>query len=201
MLSDNTYSSLYPKYTSFDRYDKNVITVETTETNETIGSTDSAESFGEECYICFIKIKDDTPYASIDNEKDIKCHPECLEQWINKANKCLITDEKIQSYSIYHNNSLIETIKVNSDQHIFDINKEVVIDINIPENNTDELDVVYPPHVSTTSSRTRSRHRDVANDSVQRNNQNNSSECRNCCMFTAVIIIIGGLFYLIRTLF
>ena len=50
----------------------------------------------------------DQPYSIIErcSEKG-KFHVQCLEQWLQKSNNGIFTQDKIETYSIYQNNILI----------------------------------------------------------------------------------------------
>jgi len=88
-----------------------------------------ADSYDElECIICLYKISDDQPYSMLNTKYEkAKYHIECLEQWINKSHNGILTQETITSYSIYHKNKLIETIKVITYDHT-----ENDIDLTVP---------------------------------------------------------------------
>lgn len=66
-----------------------------------------------ECEICLDELSNDQPYAKIDNKSESgKYHVECLERWLRRCNNGLHTQDRIMSYSIYHCNQIIETVKV-----------------------------------------------------------------------------------------
>lgn len=69
--------------------------------------TDSPD--GPICSICYNKLSD-SPYAKIDDPGEVgKFHIQCLEQWMQKSDRGIIVDKKITSYSVYHEDQLIET--------------------------------------------------------------------------------------------
>lgn len=67
------------------------------------------------CPICFNKFTNSQPFAMIDNtsEKGKYCI-ECIEKWLDISHNGLLTQDKVLSYSIYHENTLIETIPVST---------------------------------------------------------------------------------------
>ena len=81
-------------------------------------STDSPT--GEECIICYHKFED-MPYAIINDNIQIKYHVHCLEEWIKKSDHDIITSNRIESYSIYHVDTLIEKIMNNTN---YETNKD-----------------------------------------------------------------------------
>ena len=85
-----------------------------------------------ECCICLGEITAETPYAVIysTNEPPNKYHPECIENWISVSNRCVITDESIKSYAIYHIDEIIETHNLVLNDVIEDIDEDIDEDIN-----------------------------------------------------------------------
>ena len=78
---------------------------------------------GPECVICYKKIGD-FPYAIINKKgENGKYHIECLEQWLRIShNKGVLTQDATESYSLYQNDQLIETININKKlEEIIDI--------------------------------------------------------------------------------
>jgi len=99
--------------------------------------TDSPD--GPMCGICFIKL-DDVPYAMIndDGEKG-KYHVHCLNQWIQKSNRGILIEQKVNSYSIYHEDKLIDTVVNNKPSQIIDNNQPIQVD-------TAETTILIPSH-------------------------------------------------------
>lgn len=94
--------------------------------------TDSPD--GPTCSICFYKLND-TPYAMINDPGETgKYHVQCLEQWIQKSNRGILIEKKIDSYSIYHEDKLIETI----------VNKKLQVPFQNDQTNTNETTVLIP---------------------------------------------------------
>ena len=63
-----------------------------------------------ECPIC-LGVLYDSPYAKIDNNKEQgNYHIECLEGWFNRCQRGILCQDRVQSYSIYHDNILLEKI-------------------------------------------------------------------------------------------
>lgn len=58
-----------------------------------------------ECPICLESLEDSSPHIKIDNDTEQIYHYNCVNQWVNspynKDNRCVITDEKIKSYTVY----------------------------------------------------------------------------------------------------
>ena len=78
------------------------------------------------CIICTYALEGQ-PFCRINNAHEHgKYHVECFEQWISRSNHGVLTQFPIQSYSIYHDNSLIETLIV----------PEIIPQINNIENDT-----------------------------------------------------------------
>lgn len=114
--------------------------------------TDSPD--GPACSICFVKL-DDVPYALINDEGEKgRYHVHCLEKWIQKGTRGIMLDKKINSYSIYHMDKLIETI-VNNKPIIPDNNNQIIpIDDNnqpVPDN-TSETTILIPSNDNDTES-------------------------------------------------
>lgn len=103
--------------------------------------TDSPD--GPICSICFNKLND-TPYAMINDTGETgKYHIQCLEQWIQKSNRGTLIDKKTDTYSIYHDDKLIEIIINNKPYQIADENQSVQINITettvlIPDENIED---------------------------------------------------------------
>lgn len=77
-----------------------------------------------ECEICSENLLIDQPFAKIDDTAEQGMyHVECLEKWLNQSNNGLHTQNKITSYSIYHNNELIEQHKINGQDYIVNISE------------------------------------------------------------------------------
>ena len=95
----------------------------------------------DECFICYINMDNDVPYAKINNleETDKKYHLECLEEWINKSGRCVITDGMIESYSLYQNDNLISTHEVNNVP-----NTNNTLDVSITLDDYDNYVKVFP---------------------------------------------------------
>lgn len=76
--------------------------------------TDSPE--GPSCGICYNKLTDG-PYAVINDqaEQDNKYHVQCLEQWVQKSKRGIILEKKIDSYSIYHDDTLVSKNVINQE--------------------------------------------------------------------------------------
>ena len=72
------------------------------------------ESIEDDCLICLYKISQEDPYAKIDNdlESNKKYHIECLEKWFSLNKKGILTRDKINSYTLYHRNTPIQTVKL-----------------------------------------------------------------------------------------
>ena len=112
-----------------------------------------------ECIICFYIIADDQPYCMINNKNErAKLHVECLEQWINKSQNGLYTQDEIKSYSIYQMDRLIETI---------------IIPQNYVNDTTNMNDNIPLLHID----KKRTKKAINENDHVSRN-----SGCENCCI-------------------
>jgi len=105
--------------------------------------TDSPD--GPMCGICFVKL-DDIPYAMIndDGEKG-KYHIHCLDQWIQKSNRGILIEQKINSYSIYHEDKLIETVVNNKPSPVIDNNQPMFV-------NTSETTILIPSDEEDNSS-------------------------------------------------
>ena len=70
-----------------------------------------------ECSIC-LGVLYDSPYAKIDNNKEQgKYHTECLEGWLVRCQRGILCQDKVQSYSIYHDNILLEKIILSPSQN------------------------------------------------------------------------------------
>lgn len=93
---------------------------------------------GPECVICLKKIGD-FPYAMIDQESvSGRYHIECLEQWLSTShNKGVLTQNATESYSLYQNDQLIETININKK-----LNDSVVDIPEIPVPETPETEAL-----------------------------------------------------------
>ena len=64
------------------------------------------------CPICFIELNN-SPYAMIDNTSEKgRYHVECIELWLNRSRNGILTQDKIKGYTIYHEDTKIESIKV-----------------------------------------------------------------------------------------
>lgn len=64
------------------------------------------------CPICFIDLED-SPYAMINNTSEKgRYHVECLERWLNKSRNGILTQDKIKGYTVYHEDTQIESIKL-----------------------------------------------------------------------------------------
>ena len=90
---------------------------------------------GPECVICLKKIGD-FPYAMIDQESlSGRYHIECLEQWLSTShNKGVLTQNATESYSLYQNDQLIETININKK-----LNDQIVNISETPVSETEAL--------------------------------------------------------------
>lgn len=67
-----------------------------------------------ECPIC-LGILDESPYARIDNIKEQgEYHVECLEGWIQRTHRGIFCQDRVESYSIYHQSILVERIILSS---------------------------------------------------------------------------------------
>ena len=93
-----------------------------------------------ECLICSHPLCEDQPYAMINNNNEKgKYHIECLERWLETSNNGLLTQDKIMSYNIYHNNNLIEQ------KNIISNNTDIIIE-NLSRNEEEN-------HISNNSSK------------------------------------------------
>ena len=62
------------------------------------------------CAICTSRINGNI-YTMIDNQNEKgKYHINCLEKWISRSKNGILTREEIESYSIYNNDIIIDTI-------------------------------------------------------------------------------------------
>lgn len=75
-------------------------------------------SNGEECEICFYTITNGQPYCKINNRRENGVyHMECVEAWLQRSNNGFHVQEAIISYSMFQNDELIETIKVDTNRY------------------------------------------------------------------------------------
>lgn len=83
---------------------------------------DELSSSGDECNICYYKIKENDIFAILCNgsEPPNKYHPECAEKWINCSNRGILTEEPITSYKVFQGLQLIEDIRVIKNNRIDD---------------------------------------------------------------------------------
>lgn len=82
----------------------------------------NSEDSIKECNICLCQIDKSLPYTMIDNDGEKgKYHPDCLKKWVKTNDHGLLTQSKIESYSIYQDNTLIETINRNSQPDTLDL--------------------------------------------------------------------------------
>lgn len=94
------------------------------------------------CIICYLKISPDDPYAMIDNNHEIgKYHLSCLETWLTKSTNGLLSQDKIESYTIYHHNQKIDTCSVG----IKNPENLIIIpnNINIPPDDSNSKPIYY----------------------------------------------------------
>lgn len=81
-----------------------------------------------ECSVCMYEIAPDDPFAIINEDSGkARYHPQCLEQWFSSNDRCIISREKADSYSIYHEMIYIETIKVQHLDNNFDNSNHLTI--------------------------------------------------------------------------
>lgn len=81
----------------------------------------SRDSQEYECAFCMYEIEPDDPFAIINEDSGkARYHPQCLEEWFSSNDRCIISREKADSYSIYHEMICIETIKVQHLDNNFD---------------------------------------------------------------------------------
>ena len=111
--------------------------------------TDFLENDEDECYICFQKIIKNQPYATIDNEREKgKFHEKCLEEWTNKSNNGIFTQDKINSYSLYQGNILIKCNPIASLENKIIINDRIQNtyedeNLMLNNNNTFNYNIAY----------------------------------------------------------
>lgn len=90
---------------------QNIISLEEVPTLEGFIQRQSSPD-GFECPICFMSLAD-SPYAMIDNTAEKgRYHVECLELWLNKSRNGILTQDKVKSYTVYHQDIQIETVKL-----------------------------------------------------------------------------------------
>jgi len=65
-----------------------------------------------ECPICLDNIDDD--FAVINNLGETgKYHPNCLQSWLEKSPNGILTNNIVETYSIYNNDKYINTLSIN----------------------------------------------------------------------------------------
>ena len=69
-----------------------------------------------ECPICLDKINDE--FAVINNLGETgKYHPNCLQSWLGKSSNGILTNNIVETYSIYNDDKYINTLSINHDPY------------------------------------------------------------------------------------
>ena len=64
------------------------------------------------CIICYYSIYE-TPYCMLNSPHEVgKYHVECLEKWLTYNNIGILSQKPVLTYSIYHEDILLETINI-----------------------------------------------------------------------------------------
>lgn len=77
----------------------------------------------DDCLICYDKINSDYVYPNND-QLNKKCHLKCIKKWYQISNRGIITQDKVDHLIVYGNND-----------------KEIIIDVNEFNENTQSIDV------------------------------------------------------------
>jgi hypothetical protein len=143
------------------------------------GSIVSSSSEG--CLICYNHIECDQPYAKIDHDKETKLyHPDCLDGWFQEHDIGIVSREKVESYSIYHENQFIEKVMV--------VVQQMPIDPIMMYNN-----MPWQPYVANDSYQTADLERGISYTQQPRNTPRQNGRTRAgifCCLLAVAILII-----------
>lgn len=73
----------------------------------------------EECLICFEKISKDGPFATFESVKEgeKKYHAECLDEWLSKSGRGILSSDRVESYNLVHDGKIVDTIKLSTNNN------------------------------------------------------------------------------------
>lgn len=140
---------------------------------------DSSSSDG--CMICFHTVQNDQPFGKIDHDQECNVyHPDCLDKWFNEHDIGIITRRQVPSYSIYHENTLVETVPITPISH------EVISPILLYNN--------VPGYSDMRPYGTNDNLLDIEAQQVRVNTRTRDSEpaicCGICCVMAFLILMI-----------
>lgn len=150
-------------------------------------STSSNTENDDECLICFKKLDNDVRYAMIDHiDENGKFCVECLEKWLDKSKCGLITNDKINSYSIYEGNKLIITMPI--------VYSDIKEDDNINNNINNKMVIIRDSDNNIIYIGDNESESDSLYDAYTNDNTNHNNTCCMlilCAILMCVIIVCG----------
>lgn len=177
--------------------------------------TDSIPIKNDDCGICFTKIKNNHIIAMINNlnEKG-RYHQQCLEKWLSVSNNGILTQDVIESYSLFLNDTFIEVKNANIQGNHYEYYEYLDDDDNYNNDNDNDSnddnngDNNYNDNNDDNNEDNNYNNENNDNDNNNNNNENelliqindnltdNNKKCFNCkcfvkCLLCSIFTTIG----------